>query len=76
MQVLSYDDPYNYACTPLIDYDYNYKEYDPILDGMWHMFSAVHAYCFDEFNKRSLRLWHKYSMIIANSFTVGMRTRW
>ncbi|CAL8139284.1 unnamed protein product [Orchesella dallaii] len=74
-QVLSYDQKNNYACTPMPDYDFNPRLYDPVLDTIWHMFNAVHGYCFEHFQKQP-RMWHRYALIMANTFTQQMRMRW
>ncbi|ODM90778.1 hypothetical protein Ocin01_15905 [Orchesella cincta] len=49
--------------------------YDPVLDTVWHMFNAVHSYCFEHFQKQP-RMWHRYALIMANTFTEQMRLRW
>ncbi|XP_035706161.1 uncharacterized protein LOC118435083 [Folsomia candida] len=67
--VIAFDQENNYACTPYIEYDFNIKKYDPLLDFIWHMVASVHSHCFESF-QTNIRIWHRYSLAMADLITV------
>ncbi len=73
--MVAYDQENNYACTPYIEYDFNVRKYDPILDFVWHMVASVHSHCFESFQS-NIRLWHRFSLAVADLITPEMRLRW